>query len=114
VEGATAYIGSEAVALSRAYRALPQAERIELGIRPEFLRLQRRGTGLPVRVRRIDDIGRTRLARVEMSGRALTASVPEDMVVEGDEAALAFDPRQVHIYADGHLVPGEPAGDHAR
>ncbi|MGO4386912.1 ABC transporter ATP-binding protein [Microvirga sp. 2YAF29] len=114
VEGATAYIGNETIALSRAYRALPQTERIELGIRPEFLRLQQRGTGLPVRIKRIDDIGRTRLARVEMSGRALTASVPEDVTVEGDEAALVFDPRQVHIYADGHLVPGEPAGGQAR
>ena len=114
VDGATAYIGDEAVALSRAYRALPQSQRIELGIRPEFLRLQHRGAGLPVRLRRIDDIGRARIARVEMSGRPLTASVPDDVTIEGDEAALAFDPRHVHIYADGHLVAGEAAGGQAR
>jgi glycerol transport system ATP-binding protein len=113
VEGATAYVGNEPIPLQRAYRALPQAQRIELGIRPEFVRLQPKGAGLPVRVRRIDDIGRARIARVEMGGRALAASVPENMSVEGDEAALALDPRHVHIYADGHLVAGEPAGGRA-
>jgi glycerol transport system ATP-binding protein len=114
VEGATAFIGSEPVALQRAYRALPQTGRIELGIRPEFVRLQQKGAGLPVRVRRIDDIGRARIARVEMAGRALSASVPEDMTIDGDEAALFIDARHVHIYADGHLVAGEPPGGQAR
>lgn len=109
VDGATAYLGEEAVALTRAYRALPQGQRIELGIRPEFVRLQAPGAGLPVRVRRIDDIGRARIARVELAGKALAASVPDALSIDGDEAALAFDPRQIHIYADGHLVAGEPA-----
>src|SRR5918994_4805048 len=114
VEGATAFIGSEPVALQRAYRALPQTERIELGIRPEFVRLQHKGSGLPVRVKRIDDIGRARIARMEMAGRALAASVPEDMVIDGDEAGLSIDARHVHIYADGHLIAGEPPGGQAR
>jgi glycerol transport system ATP-binding protein len=63
-----------------------------------------------VRVRRIDDIGRARIARVAMDGRSLAASVPDDISIAADEAALAFDARHVHIYADGHLVPGEPLG----
>jgi glycerol transport system ATP-binding protein len=110
VEGATAYLGDEAVALACAYPALPRGQRIELGIRPEFVRLQHRGSGLlPVRVRRIDDIGRTRIARVELAGRALAASVPEAVTLDGEEAALAFDPGHIHIYADGHLIAGEPA-----
>ncbi|WP_262027845.1 ABC transporter ATP-binding protein [Microvirga sp. Mcv34] len=106
VEGATAFIGDQTVALQRTYRP-PYGERMELGIRPEFVRLQPRGTGLPVRIRRIDDIGRARIARVEMSGRALAASVPDGISFDGDEAALALDPRQIHIYANGHLVSGE-------
>jgi glycerol transport system ATP-binding protein len=107
VEGATAYVGDEAIALPRAYPALPRDGRVELGIRPEFATLQARGAGLPVRVRRIDDLGRARIARVEMAGRPLAASVPEDLALDGEEAALALDPRQIHIYADGHLVSGE-------
>jgi len=112
VEGATAFIGDRSIALQRIYRPLSDGERIELGIRPEFLQLQPKGQGLPVQIRRIDDIGRARIARVEMSGRPLAASVPEGISIEGSEAALAFDPRHVHIYANGHLVPGEPIGEH--
>jgi glycerol transport system ATP-binding protein len=107
VEGSTAYLDRQPVALSRAYSALAEGQRIELGIRPEFVRLQPRGAGLPVRLKRIDDIGRARIARVEMAGRPLAASVPEDLSIDGDEASLAFDSRHVHIYADGHLVTGE-------
>jgi len=113
VEGATAYLGNESVALQRGYRSLPGAQRIELGIRPEFVQLQPKGTGLPVRIRRIDDIGRARIARVEMNGRVLAASVPENLSVSGDEASLHFDPHHIHIYADGHLIVGEELGGHA-
>jgi glycerol transport system ATP-binding protein len=107
IVGTTAFIGDQPIALSRAYAALPQERRIELGIRPEFAQLRPKGAGLPVQVKRIDDIGRARIARVEMGGRPLAASVPEGLSIEGDEAALAFDPHQIHIYADGHLVAGE-------
>jgi glycerol transport system ATP-binding protein len=106
VEGRTAYVEGQAIALEQAYPALPQDRRIELGIRPEFARLSPSG-GLPVRVRRIDDIGRARIARVEMSGRALAASVPDGMASVGRDASLVLDPRHIHIYADGHLVAGE-------
>jgi glycerol transport system ATP-binding protein len=109
VEGATAYIDSQPIRLQRAYPALPQGQRIELGIRPEFVQLQARGNGFPVRLKRIDDIGRARIARVEMGGRPVSASVPEGLAIEGEEAALGFDTRHAHIYADGHLVTGEPA-----
>jgi glycerol transport system ATP-binding protein len=88
---------------------LPQGQRIELGIRPEFARLSPTGLGLPVRVRRVDDIGRARIARVDMAGLPLAASVPEAMGPVGEDAFLVLDPRHIHIYADGHLVAGEGA-----
>jgi len=113
VEGATAYLGSEALSLHRHYRSLGRTEQVELGIRPEFVQLQPKGAGLPARVRRIDDIGRARIARVEMNGRMLAASVPEELSVSGEEASLRFDPRHIHIYADGHLVAGEALGGQA-
>ncbi|WP_112661809.1 ABC transporter ATP-binding protein [Microvirga flavescens] len=112
VEGATAFVENNAIALKQAYPGLPQNQRIELGIRPEFLQLQPKGTGVPVHVRRIDDIGRARIARVDLAGRAIAASVPEGVLIAGDEASIAFDARHIHIYADGHLVPGQPTGAH--
>ncbi len=73
------------------------------------MHLAPKGLGLPVQVRRIDDIGRQRLARVELGGRSLVATVAEGQSLDGAEAALTLDPRQIHIYADGALVPGEAA-----
>jgi len=113
IEGATARIDGGTVALARAYPALPQGARIEIGVRPEFVSVRARGAGLPVRVRRIDDLGRVRIARVELMGIPIAATVPEGQgiaVMPGEEASLVFDPSKVHVYADGHLVNGEALG----
>ncbi|HSI39416.1 MAG TPA: ABC transporter ATP-binding protein [Xanthobacteraceae bacterium] len=107
VEGARALVGGHAIALARAYPALPAGERIELGVRPEFAVLAPAGQGLPVTVKRIDDIGRARIAHLELAGHPLAATVPEGLALSGNEAAVRFEPRQVHIYAGGHLVAGE-------
>ncbi len=109
MQGATATIEGHAIPLARHYSDLPTAKRIELGVRPEYVHLAPKGLGLPVQVKRIDDIGRQRLARVELGGRPLVATVAEGQSLDGTEAALTLDPRQIHIYADGALVPGEAA-----
>jgi glycerol transport system ATP-binding protein len=110
VEGETAHVDGETIPLARAYPGLPANKRIELGIRPEFVHLKPKGTGVPVRVCRIDDIGRSRIARVELGGRTLAASIAEMVTIDGDEAALSFEPDQIHIYADGHLVQEKAPG----
>ena len=109
VEGRTAHVGTVAIALDHAYPGLPASERIELGVRPEFATLAPAGTGLPVKVKRIDDIGRARIARIEIAGQPAAAMIPEGLALNGDEAGLKLDPRQIHIYAGGVLVAGEPA-----
>jgi glycerol transport system ATP-binding protein len=114
VDGATAFVAGQAIPLERAYASLRPGDRIELGIRPEFLTLRRPGSGLPVRVLRIDDLGRVRVARVASDSIRLSARVPEGFDPDGDQAALHFDPGRIHIYADGVLVPGEPLAGSAR
>src|SRR3954469_22984780 len=109
VHGATARVDGHAIQLRRAYPDLPDDRRIEIGVRPEFCHLGPKGAGIPVQVRRIDDLGRGRIARVELAGRPLCASVAEGAVgIEGGEATLAFDLGQVHVYVDGRLVAGVP------
>jgi glycerol transport system ATP-binding protein len=109
VDGALADVSGVGISLPRAYAELPAGQRIELGVRPEFAELRPRGEGLPVKVRRIDDIGRARIARVELAGHPIAATVPEDARIDGEEASVRLDVSQIHIYADGHLV-GERAG----
>ncbi len=105
VDGTQALVAGQPVALARRYPAL--SGQVELGIRPEYALLSRRGEGLPARISRIDDIGRARIARVELGGLKFSATVPDEAEFDGDEASLTFEPAQIHIYRDGHLVKGE-------
>jgi len=109
VSGRQAHVGGHAIALARGYAPLRDGGRVEIGVRPEFVTLAPAGTGVPVRVRRIDDLGRVRLARVELSGLPLAVTVPDSLSVAGEEASLLFEPAMVHVYADGALVEGEAA-----
>ncbi|WP_407048658.1 ABC transporter ATP-binding protein [Methyloraptor flagellatus] len=102
VDGGVARVGDRVIPLGRPLAGPPSGERIELGIRPEYLRLTR-GDGHPVTIERIDDLGRVRYARVRFEGHRLAALVPGD-VPAGPEARIAFDPAQIHVYADSRRV----------
>jgi glycerol transport system ATP-binding protein len=106
VEGAQARVGESTVDLIQGYAALPPGVAVELGVRPEYLTLTRRGDGQPVQVTRVDDLGRVRLARITFGGQAMVASVPEGLSIEGAEAGVRFDPTRIHIYADAHRIVG--------
>jgi ABC-type Fe3+/spermidine/putrescine transport system ATPase subunit len=57
-------------------------------------------------VRRVEDLGRRRIARVELDGVPFAATLPEGMAVPA-EPRLALDPARLHVYADGRLAEGE-------
>ncbi len=106
IEGDRAHVGGGAtIALGRGYD-VPPGKRIEIGIRPEFARLAQAGEGLPVKVERIDDLGRARLARLRLGGHAFAAGVPDALVTIGEEAGVLLLPGHVHVYADGELLEG--------
>jgi glycerol transport system ATP-binding protein len=107
VEGDRALIGSASIRLARAYPRLPQGKRIEIGIRPEDIRLSHAGEGLPIRINRVDDVGRIKIARASFEDHDLNLVVPEEAgIAEGGGVAVPV-PDRVHVYADGHLVEGE-------
>ncbi len=74
VSGRMASLGGAQLPLARAY-APPGAAKIEIGFRPEYARLTD-GDGLPVKVERIDDLGRIRFARVRLGGVKLVVTAP--------------------------------------
>ncbi len=80
---------------------------MKLGIRPDYATLA--ANGLPVQVRRVDDLGRKRLAHVTLGGQPLVATVPNGMSIEGSEARVRLDPARTHIYVDDHRVEGSRA-----
>lgn len=103
VDGPTAMIAGHRVTLAQGYRRQPDQD-VEFGIRPEYTMLAPKGAGVPVRIRRIDDLGRSRIAKVELGGHVLAATVPDDASFDADEASLVFDRSRIRIYADGRLV----------
>ena len=108
VEGAKAWIGSHALALAQGYPRLPEAARIEVGVRPEDLRLvSGGGEGLPMQIDRVDDVGRIRIARGTAEGHPLAIVVPEEIAIPSQGVRAVPDPERMHVYADGHLVAGE-------
>jgi glycerol transport system ATP-binding protein len=103
VLGAEARITGGTVPLGQGYGALQG--RVEIGVRPEFVRITE-GNGLPVTIRRIEDVGRHRILRAELGGTPINILAPEDEALPGTEARVVLDPAHVGVYADGWLVEG--------
>ena len=75
---------------------------------PEYVDIAAPASGLlSAAIERIDDLGRTRFARVRIGDTRLAARVPPGLSVPGDTAGLIFDPAHVHVYADSILVEGK-------
>ncbi|WP_011580931.1 MULTISPECIES: ABC transporter ATP-binding protein [Chelativorans] len=103
IDGAAARVGGQSIALPG--RPGPLAgQRIELGIRPEFVRLGRQG--MPVAISKVEDIGRKKIVHAELEGQAIAAIIGEDAEVPA-EPHVIFDPAHLNLYADSWRVDME-------
>jgi len=108
VDGREARVDGHVIGLHRNYGVLPKGAKIEIGVRPEFVDIAAPASGLlSATIERIDDLGRTRFARVRIGDTKLAARVPPGFSASGDTAGLIFDPAHVHVYADSMLVEGK-------
>ncbi len=103
LDGSKAKLGGQTIELSAAATPKPGAV-IELGIRPEYVRI---GTsGMPVTVTKVEDIGRHKIVRATLEGREIAAILGEDDEVPADPR-VAFDPKGINLYADAwRMEPG--------
>ncbi|MBH0237499.1 ABC transporter ATP-binding protein [Methylobrevis albus] len=104
VAGDRAVVGGHAVALGQHYR--PQPGRTEIGVRPEFVRLDDGAGSLPISVRSVEDIGRYRILRGAIGPHELNAVLPEGRAIPASPRVV-FDPARVNVYRDAHLVEAE-------
>jgi glycerol transport system ATP-binding protein len=104
VDGSTAHIGDSVISLSCAYPRFAKDKKIEVGIRPEFLRVGNDDQGLKVNVLRVEDAGSRRIVRGELGGLPITAIIPEDEFVSAGRLSFEPDPARVHVYVDSKLV----------
>ncbi len=97
------------ILLARTYQNIPVGAKVEVGIRPEYLHLvPPGGAGLPVTIKKVDDIGRHKIVRVGLDTREFNVVVPEISGMTGNMAGLVFDTHHTNIYVNDHLFTGEP------
>ncbi|MFD9896980.1 ABC transporter ATP-binding protein [Mesorhizobium sp. NPDC059025] len=99
VQGKTAKLGSLAITLPGAPEKTGGS--MELGIRPEYVRLGRVGIG--VSISKVEDVGRHKVVRARLEGREIAAIVGEDEEIPA-EPKLRFEPAGINVYADSWRV----------
>ena len=100
VEGASAHLGGQVISLTSA-PDLKAVAKLELGVRPEHVRIGADGIG--AQVMRVENTGRLRIVRARIQGMDVAAVVPEGHEIPA-EPRLSFEPRNVHLYADSWRV----------
>ncbi len=100
LSGATVSVGSMTFPLHEP-PTVKDGANIELGIRPEFVRIGREGA--PVTVDKVEDIGRLRIVRTTLEGQKVAIALQEGMELPADPR-VTFDARGINIYADSRLV----------
>jgi glycerol transport system ATP-binding protein len=106
INGRMADVHGAQVTLDRSYEAL--SGKVELGVRPEFVRLTE-GEGLPVKVRRVEDVGRHKIIRADLFGSEINIVAGEDVAISPDMTRVAFDPGRVNVYVDDWRRDGRAA-----
>ncbi len=106
VAGKVAHLQGVDVPLSGAYS--PLSGRVQIGIRPEYCELTS-GTGLPITIQRIEDVGRHRIIRGEVAGQVVNVIAPEGSEVGADQTRVRFAPERINVYADDWRVQGGAA-----
>ncbi len=108
LQGNRAMIDDHEIPLGANYQDIPMGAKVEIGIRPEYLRLTPPGgAGLPVDIQKVDDIGRYKIVRVGLNNRKFNVVVPEISGMTGDKASLLFDTLHTNIYVNDHLFAGD-------
>ncbi|HEV7415568.1 MAG TPA: ABC transporter ATP-binding protein [Tianweitania sediminis] len=98
--GGSARVGSNEIPLFAPPASVPSGK-LELGIRPEFVRIGREG--MPATITKVEDIGRHRIVRAQLEGYEVAAIVDEDADLPA-EPRLLFDPAGINLYADNWRV----------
>jgi glycerol transport system ATP-binding protein len=100
-----AHVAGHRIELTGRYPSLPEQTTV-LGFRPDYASLVADG-GIPVRIRRLEDLGRRRLARVALGPHEIFATVPADVPVHGEQAGLTIRPDRLFVYSNDELVAGD-------
>ena len=109
IDGAVAQIAGTKVPLGAGYS--PQGGKIQVGVRPEFIKLSQSENGVPARVTRVEDVGRHKIVRLDVDGQQINAIADEATTISEGAQRITLDPNGINVYADDWRVA--PAGEAA-
>jgi len=106
VEGVTANVHGTTVRLKKHFGQ--PSGKVEIGVRPEFVTLTE-GEGLPVNVRRVEDVGRHKIVRADLFGNEINIVAGEGQSISPDMNRVTFDDDQVNVYVNDWRTEGKAA-----
>lgn len=77
-------------------------QRLEIGVRPEFVSLS--DSGIPVKVTKVSDAGRFQIVDTRYNDHSIKLLVPEGTGIPESDAFLSFAPDHTQVYGDGWLA----------
>jgi|TARA_B110000971_G_scaffold45120_1_gene44963 glycerol transport system ATP-binding protein len=101
VVGNQAKIGIHSIDLKGDYADL--TGKVELGIRPEFVTLNKTELGIPVQITGIDDIGRFKIVHATIDGSEINIVLNEGQSIPSNPN-IALETSRINIYQNDHLV----------
>ncbi len=76
--------------------------RLEIGIRPEFIKFA--DTGIPVQVTKVSDAGRFNIVETRHGEDSIKLLVPSGESLPPETAHLKFDPAHTQVYSDDWMI----------
>jgi glycerol transport system ATP-binding protein len=102
VNGDKAVLGGTEISLGKGF-GTPKGN-VELGVRPEFTSLHAGGSGLPVTIKRVEDVGRHKIVRADFQGTEINVIAAEGAEITPDMNRIVFDPAGVNVYSDSWRI----------
>jgi glycerol transport system ATP-binding protein len=109
LDGAEVRVG-EYVAPLPAIPHLRGTPKLEIGVRPEYVRIG--SEGIPAQVVRVEDAGRFRIVHTLVQGHDITAILREGEEIPAD-LHITIDPKGLNLYADSWRVEFNSQGGEA-
>ncbi len=101
VQGDRAVVQGHHVPLGAAYGSV--SGKCEIGVRPEFMRLTE-GEGIPVSIRRVEDVGRHKIVRADLMGQEVNILIGEGAEISANATHVSFDPARINVYSEDWRV----------
>ncbi|MGR3510576.1 MAG: ABC transporter ATP-binding protein [Sulfitobacter sp.] len=107
VQGDKAVIDGTEISLGQGFGT--PTGKVEVGVRPEFTTLASGDVGLPVTVKRVEDVGRHKIVRTDFKGTAINVIAEEGAEISPDMNRIVFDPAGVNVYSNSWRVAPQGA-----